>query len=167
MCIRDRFGPWFWNAGVELQDQGSFVEGLSNRNYDIQAWSTEHKISYQLSRNRRISIVGKTGSKENTSEGTETLDLFSLGLESWLGAAEKGQISLRADWIQNNFDGNANSPVAYEILSGLQDGQNITWMITAQRNLARFLQLSVQYSGRASELAPTIHTGSVQLKAFF
>ena len=161
------FPSWFWNAGVELQDQGSFVEGLSNRNYDIQAWSTEHKISYQLSRNRRISIVGKTGSKENTSEGTETLDLFSLGLESWLGAAEKGQISLRADWIQNNFDGNANSPVAYEILSGLQDGQNITWMITAQRNLARFLQLSVQYSGRASELAPTIHTGSVQLKAFF
>jgi hypothetical protein len=163
----EMFSAWLWNSRWEWREDQNLVEGLSNRDFDLSNWSTEQRITYQLGRNQRLSIIGVVEQKVNDGEGAEELDSWSLGLEGWWGSPELGQLSLRGDWIRNTFIGDPNSPVGYEMLSGLQDGENITWMITAQRNLARFLQLSLQYSGRSSEEAPTIHTGSVQLKAFF
>ena len=36
-----------------------------------------------------------------------------------------------------------------------------------QRNIGKYLQLDLSYGGRQSEDSKTIHTGNVQLKAYF
>jgi len=36
-----------------------------------------------------------------------------------------------------------------------------------QKNLTQFLDINVNYQGRNSETSKTIHTGSVQLRAYF
>ena len=53
------------------------------------------------------------------------------------------------------------------MLEGLQQGLNTTWSINIQRNLAKNLQLSLNYNGRKSQENSTIHNGGIQLRAFF
>jgi hypothetical protein len=53
------------------------------------------------------------------------------------------------------------------MLEGLQTGQNLTWRLLLQKNLTNFLDINLNYQGRKSETSQTIHTGSVQLRAYF
>jgi fluoride ion exporter CrcB/FEX len=60
-----------------------------------------------------------------------------------------------------------NSTVSYFMLDGLNLGQNLLWTLAAQISVTSFLQLVVQYQGRAVQSHPVIHTGSVTLNAVF
>jgi hypothetical protein len=59
------------------------------------------------------------------------------------------------------------SAVSYDMLEGLQNGNNILWNVGFQTNITEFLQLDLRYEGRASEKVKVVHTGLMQLKAFF
>ena len=49
----------------------------------------------------------------------------------------------KLEYFSNNFKGNANSPVAYQMMQGLQDGTNFTWSLIAQKKLTKFLDLNL------------------------
>ena len=53
------------------------------------------------------------------------------------------------------------------MLEGLQPGKNQTWRLLLQKNLTQYLDININYQGRNSETSKTIHTGNVQLRAFF
>ena len=53
------------------------------------------------------------------------------------------------------------------MLEGLQAGSNVTWKISFQKKMSNNIQLSVSYNGRKSENNKAIHTGSMQMRAFF
>ena len=53
------------------------------------------------------------------------------------------------------------------MLEGLQPGKNQTWRLLIQKNLTKNLDINLNYQGRKSETSQTIHTGSVQLRAYF
>ena len=74
-----------------------------------------------------------------------------------------GEVNL----FQNDFVGNSNTPVSYQMLEGLQPGKNFTWSLLAQKKLTKFLDLNLTYFGRKTETSKTIHTGTIQLKAYF
>ena len=76
-------------------------------------------------------------------------------------------ISANINLYLNNFDGNVNSPVAFQMLEGLQPGTNMTWLLTVQKRLTSYLDLNLNYFGRKSENSNTIHTGTMQLRASF
>jgi len=67
----------------------------------------------------------------------------------------------------NDFIGNTNTPVTYQMLEGLQAGENYTWNLLFNKKINSFLNLNLYYLGRKCENSRTIHTGSVQLKAIF
>ena len=71
------------------------------------------------------------------------------------------------NYIDNNFTGNTYSPVAYQILEGLQPNTNLTWRLLLQKSVTKFLDINLTYNGRKSETSKAIHTGSVQLRAYF
>ena len=74
-----------------------------------------------------------------------------------------GEISI----YENQFKGDASTPVAYQMLEGLQPGKNMTWRLLLQRKLTDYLDLNLNYQGRKTETSQTIHTGNVQLRAYF
>jgi len=69
--------------------------------------------------------------------------------------------------VLNDFEGEENSPVGYQILEGLKPDENFTWNLLFNQKLNATLNLSLNYFGRKSEESKTIHTGTVQLKALF
>ena len=68
---------------------------------------------------------------------------------------------------ENNFRGDANSPIAFQMLEGLQAGKNMTWRLLIQKNLTQYLDININYQGRKSETSQTIHNGNIQLRAYF
>src|SRR5690606_12695927 len=106
-------------------------------------------------------------SKENRIGSMEMLSQKRFGT-SFTYASQKqftanGELSI----FDNSFTGAAFSPVAYQMLEGLQPGQNLTWRLLLQKNLTQFLDVNVNYQGRKAETTKAIHTGSIQLRAYF
>ena len=80
---------------------------------------------------------------------------------------KKFSINGEFSYYKNSFKGNDMSPVAFQMLAGLQPGKNQTWRLLLQKNLTQYLDININYQGRDSESSKTIHTGNVQLRAFF
>ncbi|MEN8857222.1 MAG: hypothetical protein ABF260_04070, partial [Flavobacteriaceae bacterium] len=105
--------------------------------------------------------------KTNNVADFETLQQHKIGFEYFYLSSKKNQVTANINAFINNFTGNTNTPVAYQMLEGLQAGRNYTWNVLFNRKLNSFLNLNLNYLGRKSENSKTIHTGSIQLRAVF
>ncbi|MEE9407892.1 MAG: hypothetical protein V3V28_07440 [Polaribacter sp.] len=143
------------------------TENFNNRNYNIDAKEIQPKISFLYNENNRLTAFYHYKNKQNSLQDFEMLNQQKFGLEYFYINSKKNQISANVNVFLNDFTGNVNSPVAYQMLEGLQDGKNYTWSLLFNQKLNSFLNLNLNYLGRKSENSKTIHTGSIQLKAFF
>jgi hypothetical protein len=158
---------WIWNSQVVTRNRANQSEGFDARSYSFDEQGTEQKITFQPGRRWKLSFIAGYKTSLNDSELNEALDALNAGLEFNYNVASKALVTAQINFIQNEYTGADNTPVAYAILEGLQPGNNATWTATLQSNIAKHLQLNLLYDGRVSEGNNAIHTGSVQLKAFF
>lgn len=161
---------WLVTLTSALEQQFSNSENFSSKNFDIDTNKLNPKLSYLLNDNVQFDVFYQFTNKDNTINNLETLKQQKYGLSfaySPKGNAQVGAISGEFNVFNNTFEGNANSPVAFQMLEGLQPGKNFTWTLLAQKKLTKFLDLNLTYFGRKTETSKTIHTGNVQLKAYF
>jgi hypothetical protein len=90
-----------------------------------------------------------------------------LSAEFKYSSIKKGVIGIKANYLKISYNGDANTSLAYEMLEGLKAGENFKWQLSIQRNLGNSLQLSLNYEGRKPSGLSIIHTGGMQLRAFF
>ena len=141
---------------------------LEGRNYTIEYLSLKPTLSYQPSTEFRLNFTGQFTNKENARDlGGEKADIVDFGADARLSQIEKGTYFAQINYITISYNGQANNSLSYEMLDGLQNGENITWGAGVQRQLGRNLQLSLTYNGRKSEESRAVHTGNVQVRAFF
>ena len=105
--------------------------------------------------------------KNNDLLGGEELIAQKGGTEFRYNVASKGSFRAGFNYINNQFTITENASLSYEMLEGLQQGEDMTWELTYQQNISKHMQLSINYNGRKSEESPVIHTGRVQLRASF
>ncbi|MBQ4819974.1 hypothetical protein [Aquimarina sp. MMG016] len=157
---------WLFDLKNELLETESIAENFANRNYLLEGIKIEPKLSYLLSDRTQFSAFYLFNDQENES-GVEALSQQKLGVSFAYANKQQMSISGEFNYFDNDFTGNAFSPVGYQLLNGLQPGDNYTWSLLAQKKLTKYLDLNVSYLGRKSEASSTIHTGSVQLRAYF
>jgi len=139
----------------------------SSRNYELNSYSFNPKISYLYNNYTSLDVYYEFKNKENQIGNLETLDAHKMGMSFKASNQKKTSVNADFNFYINNFEGNQNSPVAYQMLEGLQPGKNFTWSLLWQQRLTNFLDLNISYLGRKSETSKTIHTGTVQLRANF
>lgn len=143
-------------------------EFFTTRNYDLSILEVEPKFSMQPNVKFRMSFLLNYKTKINSIElGGEEATIKRIGVETRYNIASKGSFRATFNYIENEFTLTDNGSLTYEILEGLQEGVNTTWELGFQRNISKHMQLSVNYNGRRSEDTPIIHTGGVQVRAFF
>jgi len=71
------------------------------------------------------------------------------------------------DYLRFAYDQPGNDPLSFEMLEGLQVGDNLTWSVQGARKLGEYLQLTLGYQGRKSPQGPIVHMGNAQIRAFF
>jgi hypothetical protein len=158
---------WLINFETSLEINESINENFVARNYRLDQKHFEPKLSYIFNDNARFDMFYKYTTKDNTVGDMERLLQNNFGLSFTYNNAQKIALTGEVNYFKNEYDGNPNTPVAYQILEGLQPGNNFTWSLLAQRKLTKFLDLNLNYFGRKTETSKTIHTGTVQLKAYF
>ncbi|MGB0980759.1 MAG: hypothetical protein ACPGUH_01535 [Winogradskyella sp.] len=160
-------GPWLVDVLSSFSINTRTSENFANRNYTINEQRFQPKISYLFNENAQFNVFYKYTSKSNTIGSLEALSQHNYGISFTYNNAQKMALTGEFNFFQNKFNGNANTPVAYQILEGLQPGKNFTWSLIAQKKLTQFLDINLNYFGRKTETSKTIHTGTIQLKAYF
>ena len=158
---------WLIDVLAKTSKNSLETENFINRNFEIDANEINPKISFLYNENNRFSAFYHFKKKENRLEDFEVLNQQKFGVEYFYISKEKNQISANVNVFLNDFTGDTNTPVAYQMLEGLQAGKNYTWNLLFNRKLNSFLNLNLSYLGRKSENSRAIHTGSVQLRASF
>lgn len=158
---------WLVNLKTSLEEKESLSENFSSRNYMIDEVRLQPKISYLFNENARFDLFYQYTSKDNTTGNMETLLQNNYGMSFTYNNGQKVALTGEVNFFDNTFDGNANTPVSYQMLEGLQPGKNFTWSLLAQKKLTTYLDLNLNYFGRKTETSKTIHTGTIQLKAYF
>ena len=141
---------------------------MTNRNYDIENMEINNRISFQPNTLFRIAINGRYSEKRNSIEyGNEKAFINDIGLELRRSKRDKGLLNGELHLVNINYNGESSSTIGFEMLEGLQLGKNITWKLGFQKNMSNNIQISINYNGRKSEENRAIHTGSMQMRAFF
>ncbi|AWI24900.1 hypothetical protein [Flavobacterium pallidum] len=158
---------WLINMGGATGISTSHSENYSARDYDVKNYKLSPKISYLFSKSASWDLFYEFQQKDNRIAAMETLSQQRFGTSFTFAGEKQFTVNGEFSLYQNKFNGDALAPVAYQMLEGLQPGQNMTWRLLIQKNLTQFLDINLNYQGRKSETSKTIHTGSIQLRAYF
>ena len=141
---------------------------MTNRNYDIENMEINNRISFQPNTLFRVALNGRYSEKRNSIEyGNEKAFINDIGIELRRSKRDKGLLNGELHLVNINYNGESSSTIGFEMLEGLQLGKNITWKLGFQKNMSNNIQISINYNGRKSEENRAIHTGSMQMRAFF
>jgi len=158
---------WLLDFKGGINENISESNSYANRNYELNNFNLQPKISYLHSKNSRLEAFYEYKNKENQIANKETLQMHVFGANFQYANKQNFSVNANINLYFNEFEGNTNSPVAFQMLEGLQPGTNFTWLLNLQKRLTSFLDLNLNYFGRKSENSKTIHTGSMQLRASF
>ena len=158
---------WLIQCNSNTGNSKSKSENYNSRNFNINSLSLNPKLSYLFSKNASLDLFFEYKNQENTINALEILNQKQMGtsfsFNSEKGFTMTGEFSL----YNNNFSGNPLSPVAFQMLQGLQAGKNSVWRLFLQKNITQYLDININYQGRKSEKSNTIHNGNIQLRAYF
>ncbi len=151
--------------GFKITD--SFFE---NNKLDVEYYEVEPQLTFQPGTKWRVRTDFRYSDKINSlpeNAGTNRAIVRDAGVEGKYNILQRGSINAAFNFISISYDGPTGNTVEFELLEGLKTGLNYTWSTFVQMRLGKNMQVNLQYSGRKAEDNPAVHTGTVQLRAFF
>lgn len=157
---------WTISTDVKKGNKTAASDYLNGRNYALDYLQIQPILSWQPGNTGRLNVKTLYTEKTNTL-GMEHAIIQKIGLEGVLSDVKKGTLQCELNYYKIAYNGESNNSLTFDMLEGLNTGNNITWSLTVQRTVAKNLQLNLNYNGRKPETVPTIHAGGLQLRAFF
>jgi hypothetical protein len=158
---------WLFDVVAKTQQITSESITFFEKNYTIDGYLWTPKISYLFSKNASLDLFYEQSNKENKIGNFDTLTQNRFGTSFSYSANSRFNLNGEISLYKNEFEGNEFSSAGFQMLEGLQKGKNVTWRTLFQMNLTKFLDLNFVYQGRKSETSDAIHTGNIELKAYF
>jgi hypothetical protein len=145
-----------------------YTPSFGNRNYELNIYSAEPRISFVRGTVFRIQASYKLESKKNNPAfGGEKSTSNSLNLESKYNVLQNSSINARFTYSNIQYKGSTNTTVSSIILDALLPGSNYLWYLEFTKRLFGNLELNLQYDGRKPGSARAIHTGRASVRALF
>lgn len=174
---RLNFGPrWSLESDVLQSIKTSDNQTFSNRDYAIKAFEAGPKLAWLPSRTFRLSSALKWRDSRNSLGEMEAASQINWSMElTWnpitkpnaKGFRARTSLRAKATFADINYDGQANSVVAFTMLDGLQGGKNFLWSLNLDRQLSKTVQLGINYEGRKTGMNRVVHVGRAQVRALF
>ena len=141
---------------------------LTDRAFSYDFNTIKPKLGYQFKQSFRIEMYYEYFEAKNKAEyGNEATYNHDVTAELRWNFLNKGTIRTNVGLVNINYNGNDNSPVAYELLAGLKNGRNVKWRLQVEQRFSNNIQLLINYDGRQSIDSPVIHIGRVQARYLF
>ncbi|MFK7001853.1 hypothetical protein [Flavobacterium oreochromis] len=158
---------WLFNLNGSITKNDVYSVSYASKNFQLLEKQLEIKLGYLFSKNTSIDLFYALQKKNNKMGELERLHQDRLGVSFNLATSKGFVMNGELAYINNGFEGNSFSPVSFQMLEGLQVNKNVTWRMLLQKNITQYLDINLNYQGRKSETSQIIHTGNVQLRAFF
>lgn len=158
--------PLYFQTNVRRKMTQNSSTSFESRDYWVEDYAVEQEFRLQLLNRFTASLKGMCSYKNNR-EGEEYVHKYNAELSVLYRMLNRGTVSLSAEYVYLKGEVGQNSSVSYFMLDGLHLGQNLLWTISGQVSVTQFLQVSVQYQGRAMQGHAVIHTGNLTLNALF
>lgn len=173
---REQFLKMRWNVTRSLSFQNSVTLGndeqgseqFESRRYRIRSVEAQPQLTFQPSNSFRTSFTYRFESAENElgTEG-ENAKTNDLKFETVYNRSSTTSIRSEFSLVDINFSGDANSPVGFAFLRGLQNGKNYLWNLTLDRQVAKNIRIGITYEGRKTGIARVVHVGRAQVGMVF
>ena len=144
---------------------------FDNRNYYLDIYSVEPRITFTKGANFRLITGYKFTDKKNQENDLEIYQSHSLNSEVKYNILQNSSILTKFTYSNIDFKSgknttvNSNSTVSYIMLDGLLPGKNYLWNIDVTKRLSNNLEVTIQYEGRKPGTAKTVHVGRASLRA--
>ena len=145
------------------QNQSSY---FLSRCYLVESYSSDLLFRLQWRNRLTVALTGQYAYKKNR-QGEEQVHCYRAEISGEYRMLEKGTLSLSTEYVHMTGEVGQNSSVSYFLTDGLSLGRNLLWTAACQFSVTNFLQLSVQYQGRAMQGHAVIHSGNVTVNALF
>lgn len=155
-------------ASISKEDKLTISSAFESRNFDLDVYRMAPSLVYRPSGKMEWTGEVEYAIKENVKEyGGQESEQWKYELKVRFNSVGKGLLQLSASVVDVKISSKTNGSVLFEMLEGVQPGTNGIWEMSFQRSLGKYLQVSVNYNGRVSETANTVHAGSVMMRASF
>ena len=160
MFTFNALGEYGWKTNTSV---------FSTNGYDINYFEIEPQVVFQPGTKFRVRAKFKYTDKTNnlTAGGSNQAILRDAGVDGKYNILQRGSINASFNFISITYGGLPGSTVEFELLEGLKAGLNYTWSALFQMRVGKNMQVNLQYSGRKSEDNDAVHTGTMQVRAFF
>lgn len=155
---------------VKWGNRSARAESFDSRNFNIDFIEVQPKMNFQINRKLRVSLGYEYKNKQNFNDSAEvdvTVNLHKLGVDAKWNLKDRNNIFAKFELVQIAQVGTAGFSAEYELRESLEPGLNAIWQVFSTVYLSKSLELSLTYDGRSSPGTKVLHTGRVQLKAFF
>jgi len=143
-------------------------EYFNSRNFSITTLEAEPTFNVFFSNTFRVGLFYGHQRKQNHDSSIQEYAIINkAGADSRINFPGKGSVVIRFQLSQIDYPFDENTPIAFDMLESLKPGLNQLWNIAWQQNLNEYLMLIVNYHGRKSPDNAAIHTGNIQIRAFF
>lgn len=167
-----------WTSELDLTNgkRRNNSELFANRTFDIRYTKAQPKLTWIPASFFRWSAHYTLLLSQNTLPSREKASQHAWGMElGWAPAAKANNggfraathLRARAGLVNISYQGQTNTPVAFAMLEGLQNGKNYLWGGQLERQLSKTLQISILYDGRKTGDNRAIHTARAQMRAMF
>ena len=151
---------------ASLGDKRQASEFFASRTYAIRFRKMEFDCTWMPKRELRL-IFGAEGEQARNELGAERLDRRALSVEATWNRVDSWALRSQMRYVHIAFAGDATTSAGFALLNGLQNGRNLLWSLSLDRQLPGNIRLSLRYEGRKTGNARLIHTGSMQMAAVF
>lgn len=174
--VREHIARARWNILQPLNllitytagDRDNRSQFFAERNYSIRSNEIEPQLTYFFGTKFRLTGLYSFAKRKNMfTENGEQATSNEATLETRYNVVSKSTLSARVSFVKVDYTGSANSAIEFAMLQGFKNGNNYTWNITFERNLAKAIQLSIGYEGRKTGDADAVHIGRAQVRAIF
>lgn len=140
----------------------------TGRNYYLNYYFVKPSFILQPTTTFRISLDGRYSVKKNAEQyGGDVAIAKELSSAFKYNRAEKGSFHGTFTAVNIEYTGVQSSALGFEMLEALKPGLNFTWNFGYQHSISKTLQISFQYNGRKSQNSKMIHSGGMEVRAFF
>jgi len=152
---------------VEQATKSYQSEGFATRDLDIAIYRIKPEVSIRPTSNTRFVLKYNYQHKNQRILSLDEARFHEFTTEYTLRNASKYSLDLSASFVNIKFTGLPNSPIEYDMLEGLKNGQNFLWNVLYTKRVGRNMDLTFSYEGRKTGISPVVNVGRAQLKATF
>ncbi|MCC6818536.1 MAG: hypothetical protein IT245_06585 [Bacteroidia bacterium] len=147
------------------QNKNEFFE---NRNYDYTSQIVFPEFFFQTSKGFRAGTYFKYTEALNIEQyGGDKAFIQEYGIEMRYFVINRGNFDAKISSYDIKFTGNANTPLAFDVLNGLSNGRNLTWKLGFGGKTVGNIQINLSYEGRKTPISPAVHLGRAEARYLF